>query len=83
MMEPFRHLLKPDTWAAGFQWTTELDRQFHLAKEKIIEAVKDGVKAFNPTRWTCLATDWIITLIWLNERYRIKMGLNAGLHQEG
>ena len=58
MMEPFRHLLKPDTWAAGFEWTRELDRQFHLAKEKIIEAVEDGVKAFDTTRWTCLATDW-------------------------
>ena len=58
MMEPFRHLLKPDTWLTGFQWTAELDRQFHLAKEKIIEAVTDGVKAFDTNRWTCLATDW-------------------------
>merc|ERR1712020_839974 len=39
-------------------WTAELDSQFHLAKEKIIEAVEDGVKAFDTTRWTCLATDW-------------------------
>ena len=46
VMEPFRHLLKPDTWAAGFSWTEELEEGFKLAKEKIIEDVTDGVKYF-------------------------------------
>ena len=58
VMEPFRHLLKPDTWAAGFSWTEELEQGFKLAKEKIIEAVSDGVKYFEMGRQTCLATDW-------------------------
>ena len=31
IMEPFRHLLKPDTWAAGFSWTEELEEGFKLA----------------------------------------------------
>ena len=58
VMEPFRHLLKPDTWAAGFSWTEELEKGFKLAKEKIIEAVTSGVKHFEVGRETCLATDW-------------------------
>ena len=58
IMEPFRHLLKPDTWAAGFSWTEELEKGFKLAKEKIIEAVTSGVKHFEVGRETCLATDW-------------------------
>ena len=58
IMEPLRHLLKPDTWSAGFSWTSELDKTFNLAKEEIISAVTDGVKHFDVERWTCLATDW-------------------------
>ena len=58
IMEPFRHLLKPDTWAAGFSWTEELEEGFKLAKEEIIEAVTSGVKHFEVGRETCLATDW-------------------------
>lgn len=58
VMEPLRHLLKPDTWAGGFYWTPELDRTFQLAKEEIIRSVTDGVKHFDVNRWTCLATDW-------------------------
>ena len=58
VMEPFRHLLKPDTWAAGFSWTEELEEGFKLAKERIIEAVANGVKHFEVGRETCLATDW-------------------------
>ena len=38
--------LKPDTWAAGFSWTEELEEGFKLAKQKIIEAVTDGVRHF-------------------------------------
>ena len=58
IMEPFRHMLKPDTWAVGFSWTSELEEGFMLAKEKIIEAVTNGVKHFEVGRQTCLATDW-------------------------
>ena len=58
IMEPFRHLLKPDTWAAGFSWTEELEEGFKLAKERIIEAVTNGVKHFEVGRQTCLAMNW-------------------------
>ena len=58
VLEPLRHLLKPDTWSAGFSWTQELDKTFRLAKEEIINAVTEGVKHFDVERWTCLATDW-------------------------
>ena len=50
VMEPFRHLLKPDTWAAGFSWTTELEEGFKLAKEKIIYTVTDATGS-NTLRW--------------------------------
>ena len=58
IMEPLRHLLKPDTWSQGFSWTQDLDRTFNLAKEEILRSVTDGVKHFDVQRWTCLATDW-------------------------
>ena len=50
IMEPLRHLLKPDTWKAGFTWTPELNRTFELAKEEIISSVTDGVKHFDVNR---------------------------------
>ena len=56
-MKPFRALLKPST---VFQWTDELDRLFHETKEIIIKKMKEGVRGvrlFDPTRITCLATD--------------------------
>ena len=58
VMEEFRHLLKPETWSSGFTWTESLESKFNLAKEKIVEAVVNGVKYFENDRWTCLATDW-------------------------
>ena len=58
VMEPFRHLLKPDTWAVGFSRTKELEEGFKLAKERTIEAVANGVKHFEVGRETCLANDW-------------------------
>ena len=58
MMEPFRHLLKPDVWSSSCLWTEELIDRFNLAKEEIVKAVTDGVKFFDVRRQTCLATDW-------------------------
>ena len=59
VLEPFRHLLKPETWTAScFSWTPELEQTFQLAKEEIINSVTEGVKHFEVDRWTCLATDW-------------------------
>ena len=58
VMEPFRHLLKPDTWSTDFKWTDELSEKFKLAKGEIIKAVTEGVRHFDVGRQTCLATDW-------------------------
>ena len=58
IMEPFRYLLKPDTWSTSCIWNDELVEKFNLAKEEIVKAVSDGVKHFDVTRQTCLATDW-------------------------
>merc|ERR1712082_432361 len=54
-MEPFRHLLKPNT---PFMCDAVLQDKFVKAKEKIIEEVTDGIKHFETSRPTCLATDW-------------------------
>ena len=50
-------MLRPDTWEA-FEWNDELKREFEAAKEKIVEAVQDGVNSFDISRPTCLAIDW-------------------------
>ena len=55
IMEPFRHLLRPDT---QFIWSPELQKCFIKAKERIVEAVKEGVQHFEMGRPTCLACDW-------------------------
>ena len=40
-MEPFRHLLKPDT---PFTWTQELEEALKLSKEEIIRKVEHGIE---------------------------------------
>ena len=55
IMEPFRALLKPDS---KFEWTDELDRAFKTSKITIVQEIEDGVKIFDKSRTTCLATDW-------------------------
>ena len=55
VMMPFRHLLSP---LNEFKWDADLDRAFSESKQIIIEAVKNGVKSFDPKRITCMATDW-------------------------
>ena len=58
VMRPFRHLLKPST---KFEWTEELDSLFKRSKDMIISQIKDGVRLFQPSRPTCLITDWSIS----------------------
>ena len=54
-MQPFRHLLKPKT---PFKWTKELSQIFQESKDVIIHEMKEGVRLFQPSRPTCLSTDW-------------------------
>ena len=55
IMEPFRHLLKPNT---PFIWNNSLQEKFEQAKVMIISAVTEGIMHFETSRPTCLATDW-------------------------
>ena len=36
----------------------KLEESFVNSKEQKLEAVKDGIKTFDPSRKTALATDW-------------------------
>ena len=54
-MQPFRHLLKK---GVKFEWNPELQRSFDEAKQHIIDLVEEGVKIFDMSKPTCLATDW-------------------------
>ena len=55
VMSPIRHLLSPNV---EFNWDDEIDRAFEASKDMIIEAIKKGVRTFDPAKTTCLATDW-------------------------
>lgn len=54
-MRPFRDLLKS---SIKFEWTDELNTAFERSKLEIVKAMKEGVKLFEPSRPTCLSTDW-------------------------
>lgn len=54
VMAPFRELLTKK----AFYWDSTMDEIFRTSKSKIVGLVQDGVKAFEPSRPTCLATDW-------------------------
>ena len=54
-MLPLRKLLKPEH---PFQWTDELNQLFENSKEHITREIENGVRIFDRSRPTCLATDW-------------------------
>lgn len=54
-MLPFRELLKPDT---PFQWTDDLQKLFDESKQVIASEIEEGVRIFDQSKPTCLATDW-------------------------
>ena len=54
-MAPFRALLKPST---PFYWDDALQKLFNNAKTEIVEQIQNGVRMFEKSRVTCLATDW-------------------------
>lgn len=55
IMHPFRDLLRSN---AKFHWNDNLDRLFHQSKAEIIRQIENGVKIFDKSKPTCLATDW-------------------------
>ena len=55
VMLAFRHLLSSKV---PFSWSPELDTAFTASKQEVIRQCRDGVRKFDPTLPTCLATDW-------------------------
>lgn len=68
IMKPFKPLLSPKT---PFKWTDELENSFQQSKTELVNAIKNGVRIFDPSRTTCLTPDWSITGIgyWLRQKY--------------
>ena len=67
-MQPFRQALKPGT---PFLWNKELDNLFNESKSIITNEVEEGVRIFDKSKPTCLATDWSKTGIgfWLFQKH--------------
>ena len=55
VMAPFRHLLSSKV---PFQWSEELQAAFDASKQEIIRQCEHGVRTFDPSLPTALATDW-------------------------
>ena len=54
-MLPFRQLLKQ---GSSFAWTESLNKAFEESKQVIADEIQHGVRIFDKTKPTCLATDW-------------------------
>ena len=67
-MLPFCQPLKPGT---PFKWDSELNELFEKSKSVIIEQIEEGVRIFERSKPTCLATDWSKTGIgfWLFQKH--------------
>ena len=67
-MLPFRESLKPGT---PFLWNVELNQLFEESKSVIISKIEDGVRIFDKSKPTCLATNWSKTGIgyWLFQKH--------------
>ena len=54
-MLPFRQSLKP---GAPFNWDNTLNQLFEESKAAIVSEIEEGVRIFDKSKPTCLATDW-------------------------
>ncbi|VDI13988.1 Hypothetical predicted protein, partial [Mytilus galloprovincialis] len=54
-MLPFRQLLKSGT---PFFWDEHINKLFEESKAAIISEIEEGVRIFDKSKPTCLATDW-------------------------
>ena len=54
-MLPFREALKP---GSPFTWTQDLEKLFEESKTAIIQEIENGVRIFDKSKPTCLATEW-------------------------
>ena len=55
IVAPFKPFLSPKV---RFKWTDELEDAFIKAKKEIVEAIREGVRIFEPGRRTVLSPDW-------------------------
>ena len=55
VMQPFRHLLSSKS---SFSWSPELEEAFQASKQEVVRQCEEGVRSFNPSLPTALATDW-------------------------
>jgi hypothetical protein len=64
----FREALKP---GSSFTWTEELNELFEESKAVIISEIENGVRIYDKSKPTCLATDWSKTGIgfWLFQKH--------------
>ena len=67
-MLPFREALKP---GSSFTWTEELNELFEESKAVIISEIENGVRIYDKSKPTSLATDWSKTGIgfWLFQKH--------------
>ena len=67
-LQPFRQLLKPGT---PFLWNETLENLFQESKAVIVNEIEKGVRIFDKSKPTCLATDWSKTGIgfWLFQKH--------------
>ena len=67
-MLPFRALLKA---GQQFRWDTELQESFDESKEHIVQEIETGVRIFDKSKPTCIATDWSKTgiVFWLLQKH--------------
>ena len=72
-MKPFRALLKS---GSKFEWTTDLENAFQASKLTITKEIENGVRIFDKSKPTCLATDWSKTGIgfWLFQKHCTCLG---------
>ena len=68
VMAPFRHLLSSKV---PFQWSAELQLAFDASKQEILKQCEKGVRSFDPSLPTALATDWAKLGIgyWLTQQH--------------
>ena len=55
VMAPFRDLLKKNQ---KFHWDEQLESVFQTSKQRIIEQIENGIRMYDCSKATCLATDW-------------------------
>ena len=67
VMAPFRHLLSSKT---PFSWSPSLDAAFIESRKEVVRQCEAGVRSFDPSLPTAVATDWCKTGmgVWLTQK---------------